>query len=114
MKLCEKCGAYNSDERMFCVDCSEKLGDALSVQEEERLDAGIDAKINKLYNAKDPLHVSTFDRVCGFVCVACLLALLVLIGFGCLGRRPWAELEMLFYGCVFCVVGAFDAFLPQF
>ena len=25
MKVCNKCGAYNSDDRMFCVDCNEKL-----------------------------------------------------------------------------------------
>ncbi len=33
MKLCEKCGAHNSDERMFCVDCSEKLGKPLSLKQ---------------------------------------------------------------------------------
>ncbi len=36
MKICTKCGAYNSDERVFCVDCSEKLGDKISASDEKQ------------------------------------------------------------------------------
>lgn len=35
MKKCRKCGAYNSNERQYCVDCAQRLGEGLSEQEEE-------------------------------------------------------------------------------
>ncbi len=54
MKICENCGAYNSDERFFCVDCSEKLGDSLSAAEEQRLDDRIDDSLEAMYNRQDP------------------------------------------------------------
>ena len=34
MKVCDKCGAYNSNNRMFCVDCNEKLNDSEDLQQD--------------------------------------------------------------------------------
>ncbi len=67
MKLCKKCGAYNSDERIFCVDCGEKLGGKLSQQEEEQLRKTAVETLEKLHNKTDPLHVNLLDKIMGCV-----------------------------------------------
>ena len=70
MKVCDKCGAYNADERFFCVDCAEKLGDPLSDDREKQLRDGVSGRIDRLYNRKDPLHVTVFDKILGVTALA--------------------------------------------
>ncbi len=65
MKLCKKCGAHNSDERMFCVDCSEKLGQKLTQAQEEELRRNTAETLEKLHNKTDPLHVNLLDKGMG-------------------------------------------------
>lgn len=61
MKICDKCGAYNSDDRMFCVDCNEKLND----NDNENLQQDVQSKIDELYDKK--LSVNVFDKIIGSV-----------------------------------------------
>lgn len=62
MKICCKCGAHNSDERFFCIDCNEKLGSSLSKAEEAKINEDINESLENMYNKRDPLHVSKFDK----------------------------------------------------
>lgn len=110
MKVCDKCGAFNSDNRQFCIDCCDKLGDPVSDKERERIEFAIDSDINKLYNDKDPLYVTLFDRFCGVlslvgfvVCIGVwVFALLNSKGFG----FPW-------YALLFFTLSVLEAFLPS-
>ncbi len=77
MKLCKKCGAYNSDERIFCVDCGEKLGQKLSQQEEEQLRKTANEKMEKIYRTTDPLHVNLLDKIMGCASAVGIVATLV-------------------------------------
>lgn len=113
MKICEKCGAYNADERRFCVDCSEMLGDPLSAQEQEAVENAISDSVEQLYTRTDPLVVSRFDKIFGWLCVAGCAALLALIVVEQV--TPWTNdiPETYLYGFLFCIAGAVDAFVPH-
>jgi type I restriction enzyme S subunit len=37
MKVCKECGAVQQDERIFCIDCGEKLDEPISESEEEKI-----------------------------------------------------------------------------
>ena len=65
MKICTKCGAYNSDDRKFCVDCSEKLGNVLSASEERQMRDNLNKRMDEMYNRNEPLYVSKFDKAIG-------------------------------------------------
>ncbi len=77
MKLCKQCGAHNSDERIFCVDCGEKLGQKLSQQEEEQLRKTANEKMEKIYRTTDPLHVNLLDKTMGCASAVGIVATLV-------------------------------------
>ena len=80
MKICQNCGAYNSDERMFCVDCNERLLDEIDAELQKELNAKSDAVIEKLLNKKDPLYVSLYDKIVGIGCIAVSI-ILIILGF---------------------------------
>ncbi len=110
MKICDNCGAVNSDERFFCVDCNEKLDDAVSEKERDRIEEGIDSKIENLYNKKDPLYVSRFDKAMGVILILGVLATFVLfvidIFTGFTSQGLWMALILF-------VLGIAEAFFPQ-
>lgn len=110
MKLCEKCGAVNSDSKTFCVDCSERLGDPVCDAEADRLEQSLDNKLEKLYNDDDPLYVSRFDKIVGSISLVGLAADIVFLIIAAVTRR---ETALLWLGAVFFVLSAVEAFLPQ-
>ena len=81
VKICNKCGAYNSDDKMFCIDCNEKLGDKISAEQENKIHNATDIAIEKLHNSKDPLYISKFDKFLGFSSLAGILAHIILLIF---------------------------------
>lgn len=110
MKICTKCGAYNSNERIFCVDCSEKLGDKLSsIDEKQTLDS-VNEKIEEMYNKKDPLYVSRVDKVMGLVSLIGVLCSVILIVIGKITERNFA---ILWVGVIFFLLASVDAFIPK-
>ena len=62
MKVCSKCGATQSDDRLFCVDCGETLGKSLSESEEKAVRQQTEQKIDGMYNKTYPLFVSKPDN----------------------------------------------------
>ncbi len=110
MKICRKCGAYNSDERMFCIDCNEKMSDKINPEQQKEALAKTGATIEKLYNKKDPLYVSLFDKIVGVACII-FSSLLLVLGFVLMLKDRGTSIP--FYLIIFGVVGALEAFLPQ-
>ncbi len=79
MKICNKCGAHNSDNKIFCVDCNETLGEKLSVAEEQEISANISGTIEKMYNRTDPLYVSKSDKFMGvFSAIGAIVSLILI------------------------------------
>ncbi len=110
MKICTKCGAYNSDERIFCVDCNEKLGDKISAIDEQQARDSVNEKIEKMYNKKDPLYVSKFDKVMGLVSLIGVLCSVILIVIGKVTERNF---DFLWVGIVFFLLASVEAFMPK-
>ena len=110
MKICDSCGAYNSDDRGFCVDCGEKLGDKISEKAEKELDRKMNEISEKMYNKTDPLYVSVFDRTVGTVSLVCLL-LLFIICAAALFRQQSVIFSV--YGFICLILSAVEAFFPK-
>ena len=110
MKICDNCGAYNSDDRGFCVDCGEKLGDKISEKAEKELDRKMNEISEKMYNKTDPLYVSVFDKTVGTVSLICLL-LLFIICAAALFRQQSVIFSV--YGFICLILSAVEAFFPK-
>lgn len=111
MKVCEKCGAINNNERFFCVDCGEKLPAPVSKAYEAEINGRISDTGDKLMRESDPLAVTTFDRITGFVSVGGLLLAVVLLFVG--ARLQRFNPELILYSMLFFIVGIISSFLPR-
>lgn len=110
MKICKECGAYNSDDRQFCVDCFERLGDKVSQKEEMLLKSNIDKNLDKLYHKNDPLHVNLFDKIVGIVSIAGVIALVFFSIIMLITKR---ENELLIIGIVAFLFAVLTALVPK-
>lgn len=110
MKICGKCGAHNSDERFFCIDCNERLDDPISESEEKRIESDLSQSVEKLYNRTDPMAVTLFDKIFGWGCIAGIIVLAVMFFIALFTDR---ELKNYLMGFLFLIAGALDAFVPQ-
>ena len=111
MKVCEKCGAINNNERFFCTDCGEKLPAPVSKAYEAEINGRISDTDDKLMRESDPLAVTTFDRITGFVSVGGLLLAVVLLFVG--ARLQRFNPELILYSMLFFIVGIISSFLPR-
>ena len=111
MKVCEKCGAINNNERFFCSDCGEKLPAPVSKAYEAEINGRISDTGDKLMRESDPLAVTTFDRITGFVSVGGLLLAVVLLLVG--ARLQRFNPELILYSMLFFIVGIISSFLPR-
>ena len=112
MKICENCGAYNSDSRVFCVDCNSSLGKKISPVQEKKIAEKLDKKMEKMYNSRDPLYVSLFDKIMGISAIACILfcvALILLKQFITINSSA----KDLFYTILIFAFGAIEALIPK-
>ncbi len=106
MKICDKCGAYNSDDRMFCVDCDEKLDD----NEDKNLQQEVQSKIDELYNKKDPLNVSVFDKVLGCISLVGVVATIIVF---ILNAITQTSCDYLGWAFITFALSSFEAFCPR-
>ncbi len=111
MKICEKCGASNSDKRRFCIDCGEILGDKLSAAQEQQYRNKIGEQIENMYNKKDPLYVSLYDKIVGIISIigVALCSVLVVMNFIIQKTR-----EGLLMSIALFMVAGIEAFVPKF
>ena len=110
MKICDNCGAYNSDKRKLCVDCGETLGDKISEREEQQIRQNIGAKIEKMYNKKDPLYVSTFDKLVGAVSI---IGIILCVVFTVKNYSNHKSSEYLLWAIFYFALSGFEAFVPK-
>lgn len=110
MKLCDKCGAHNSDTRVFCVDCGETLGEKLSDAHERQLQEDLSESIDQLYNQADPLYVSVLDKTVGVIALIGSAAALIGALF-----NPFSAPngEGFWWALALFALTALDAFVPQ-
>ena len=110
MKICPKCGVTQSDKRTSCVDCGTRLEDPVSKEIEAKLQAEGEQKLEKLYNKRDPLHRNPFDIVLGCIMAAELVAVIVM---SVLYGELYRDVEYLFCGWLFPLIGVIEAFFPK-
>ncbi len=104
MKVCDKCGAYNSDDRMFCVDCNEKLND----NEDKNLQQDVQSKIDELYNKK--LSVTVFDKIIGSVSLVGVVATIIVFISNAITQT---SCEYLGWAFITFALSSFEAFCPR-
>lgn len=110
MKICKKCGAHYPDDKIFCLDCNERLGDKLSASEEQKVRANLNKQMEQMYNKTDPLYVSKFDKTIGALAiVGAVVALVFLI------IRHFTEqiIGFLPFAILFFILSALDALIPR-
>jgi len=111
MKICSKCGAKQQDHRGFCLDCGERLGDPLSAAEEKQARAEMNVELEKLYNRRDPLYVSKWDKLGGGI--ALLLAVVALIVI-MIAKDTIFDIRAVLLVVIFTIGCLFEAFFPKF
>ncbi len=67
-------------------------------------------KIEEMYNKKDPLYVSKFDKVMGLVSLIGALCSFILIVIGKAAER---SVDLLWVGIVFFLLASVEAFMPN-
>lgn len=110
MKICDKCGAHCSDDKFFCVECNEKLGDKLSKAQEQKVSADISRKIEKMQNKRDALYVSKFDKIIGSLSL--FLASLSLV-FALVGFFIDRDSVLLLCATAFFLISGVEALFPR-
>lgn len=79
MKMCEKCGAVQGDERTVCVDCGAILKDKLTPKMESAVDDMIKDDVSRMNDKIDPVFVSTADKIFGVLSIIFALILIAAI-----------------------------------
>lgn len=80
MKLCQKCGAVQNDDRTTCVDCGALLGDPMTEGEEKAVNAELSETVTDLARKSDDFSLSKSDIVLGVLSIvfAAVLAVSIL------------------------------------
>ena len=99
MKICDKCGAQQSDKRNNCIDCGNALGKPLSESELREVESEIRDKIDRSYNASDPLYVSRADKIIGILSILGFVITIIFVNNS-------AELVFTLILFIFCAVNS--------
>lgn len=110
MRICKKCGAYYPDDRTFCIDCNEKLGDILNEHDEKEARAKLDRQIQDMYNSQDPFYIGRFEKVMGMISLAGAVATLAVIIFKALTH---GDFGIYMYSLVLLSAAFVEALMPR-
>lgn len=94
MKKCDNCGAVQSDDRIFCLDCGERLGRPMSEAEARAHEAALSNTIGDMAERTEDFYVSPTARALGVISILCALLLVMLIPL-IIGRIDSAQNEYL-------------------
>ena len=109
MKVCKECGAVQQDERIFCIDCGEKLDEPISESEEEKITEEISQTISEQYEKNDPLGVDISMKIAA--CLNVAAAIFSLIVFLISNN----QIQSLIWFSFICYAFSFtDALFPEF
>ena len=89
------------------------MGEPLPEREAALVEDQIGNNMERLYTRTDPLAVTLFDKVFGWICLVGLAALLALLIIDLVTERRCDYPEGYLYGLLFFAVGALDAFVPK-
>jgi len=110
MKICAKCGAFNSDNRSFCIDCGKKLGKAVSSLEEEKALSAVNENLTRLENKYDPLYVNLFDKIVGiFSLILALITFIYIIVSFFIGEKT----GILWFSLIAFILASLEALFPE-
>ena len=79
MKICETCGAHQSDDRSTCLDCGAVLGRPLSESEERELNEDISDTLYGMSERTEDFYVSPLDRALGIISIVLAVAMVILL-----------------------------------
>lgn len=113
MKICKKCGAHNSDERNFCVDCAEALPAPVSENEAAEVKSKINKKMNALDNEADGFNVRIFDKVVGIIACTVILAEIMLVLYGIYNVKVESVSQAVVDSLIYGVLAAVFSFFPR-
>ncbi|MBR3969004.1 MAG: hypothetical protein IKJ93_05395, partial [Clostridia bacterium] len=91
-------------DRMFCVDCNEKLND----NDNENLQQDVQSKIDELYDKK--LSVNVFDKIIGFVSLVGVVATIIVFISNAITQT---SCEALGWSLITFALSSFEAFCPK-
>lgn len=92
------------------IDCGQKLSDSISKNKLEAIEKETENKIDKMYNKADPLYISIFDKVVGFVSV---IGLLIILIFMIIYRHSLDNVPESIYSILFFIICALNALVPR-
>ena len=108
MKVCKECGAVQQDERIFCIDCGEKLDDPISKTEESKIAKEISNSIDVQYDKSDPFAVDLpMKIVAALNIIAAIFSLVMFI----ISDRP--EKSVVLISFIWYAFSFTDALFPE-
>lgn len=110
LKICSKCGAYQKDNRYYCIDCNEKLGDRLSQREQESKEKELKEKSEKYYKESDGLSVTTGNKIVGFCSLIGIIVIVILIT---IYSKYVSSVQEAFLALVFFISCTLEALFPK-
>ena len=112
MKICKKCSAYNSDERYYCVDCGERLGNKITSEDEEAIKVTLDEKLFKIDEDSDGLSITLFYKIAGIGSIVVAVSLVVIYLVFYVPVKVDMDMNILF-GVVSSISAIATAFLSK-
>lgn len=79
MKICKNCGAIQSDERFYCIECEDKLGAILSEKEKEKIEREIEKTGRRYLDKTSVIQVTVLQKLTGVLSLAGTLLIIILI-----------------------------------
>ena len=79
MKKCDNCGAVQGNDRIFCVDCGERLGRPMSTAEAQAHEAEMSGTLSRMAERTEDFYVSPAARVLGIVSILCAMLLILML-----------------------------------
>ena len=79
MKKCDNCGAVQSDDRIFCLDCGERLGRPMGEAEAAAHEATLSDTLTDMAERTEDFHVTPTARVLGIISILCAVVLAVML-----------------------------------
>jgi hypothetical protein len=107
MKICDNCGAKQSDDRFYCIDCAERLGESIPDNVAKKIERETEDKFNELH---DPLHVSLEYKLVG---IFSLIGIIVLIVFMIIYKRNFVKAPESLCSIILFAACAVYALIPK-
>ncbi|MDF2686796.1 MAG: hypothetical protein K0S55_1979, partial [Clostridia bacterium] len=114
LKICNKCGAEQTDKRYFCDSCGEKLGGSLSEREAESFKQQEENNLSEMHKKTDPLYVSDKDKIIGCSAIIGNIGTIIYIIINIIfNNSNTKHIPAAIYSATFFFLSALSALLPK-